>query len=89
MSTSSPPQADRDAKRAWYRWRAKNPQQAFEPYCAWGAGVRWGRRSMLSDSVCWVSLEPMLREILDELVLARMERDSELDEDEDLEDLPF
>jgi hypothetical protein len=33
----------------------------------------------------------MLREILDELVLARMERDSELDSvtDEDLEDLPF
>jgi hypothetical protein len=44
---------------------------------------------MLSDSARWVSLEPMLREILDELVLARMERDSELDKDEDLEDLPF
>jgi hypothetical protein len=56
---------------------------------AFDKGREVGRRSMLSDSARWVSLEPMLREILDELVLARMERDSELDKDEDLEDLPF
>ena len=69
-----------DPERAWYRWRAQNPHFAIDPRFAFAAGVRHGRRSMLSDSARWVALEPLLAEVLVELRLARLERDAEFDD---------
>jgi len=56
-----------DPERAWERWSTENPHFAIDPRFAWAAGVRHGRRSMLSDSARWVGLEPTLVELLAEL----------------------
>ena len=74
---ASVPAVPEDAERAWYRWKHYHPSEAEDPHMAFGAGFRRGYRAMLVDSTRWVSLEPMLRELLDELVQARIEREYE------------
>jgi hypothetical protein len=86
-SMSNPHTAD----GAYYAWRHLNPAQAEDPRVAFAAGTRSGRRAMFDDSARWIALEPLLQDVLDELVQLRIEREiaaSDMRDACDFEDMP-
>ncbi|HKA57362.1 MAG TPA: hypothetical protein VKD28_02010 [Gemmatimonadales bacterium] len=76
-----------DVRGMYYAWRATHPVTADDDQyeadpdrarlAAFAAGVKAGRRAMFRSSSAWINLEPMLEDLLNELVELRLEREME------------
>ena len=65
----------------WFKWRHYHQDAcdvcrvAFE--AAFALGERSGRQKMLDESARWVQLEPLLADVLNELIELRLARESD------------
>ena len=59
---------------AWFTYRHYHPHEAEDPRAAFAAGRRIGHQEMLDASTEWMSMVPLLGELLEELVALREER---------------
>ena len=62
---------------AWFRYRHYHPTEATDPATTFEAGRKVGRREILAETAQWAQLEPLLAQLLEELVDARIEREIE------------
>lgn len=77
MPVTTPGEAVPSAKRAFFAWRGIVRQRvstdwdlADHPLVreAFGAGVKWGKKSMVHTSAEWVQLAPLMATLLEELL---------------------